>query len=197
MPNCVIPAAGLSGRMGRPKAFLPWRGSTVVETLTRTLLEGGIRHLWLVTRAEDSELQQFCAAHRRLTAVVNPRPAEGMLSSILVGVDAWLCQQGPNLSPLLVCPVDHPLLDAATVARLLTTHAQSPRQIIVPTHGGRRGHPLLIPPSLIGELQNLDSTHGLKQLLEHYPDRIMEVEVIDAGVVYNLNTPGDYVRASS
>lgn len=195
MPVCIIPAAGSSRRMGRPKALLPWRGSTVVETLTRTLLEGGVRHIWLVRRPEDSELQQFCAVRPRLTAVANPRPTEGMLSSVLAGVEAWLGHEGPDLSPLLICPVDHPQLEPATVTRLLGSHAESPRHMIVPTHEGRRGHPLLIPPSLIGELQDLDPTRSLKQLLERHPEAVFELEVADAGVVGNLNTPEDYARA--
>lgn len=167
----------------------------MLETLARALLGGGVRHLWLVTRPADTRLLSFGSAHAKITAVVNPRPADGMLSSILAGVDAWLEQAGSATTPLLVCPVDHPLVQAETVARLLAAHTRSPRRIVVPTHQGHRGHPLLIPPALVSELSSLDPNRGLKQLLERHPRATLELTVTDSGVIENLNTPEDYSRA--
>ena len=52
----VIPAAGLSRRMGRPKLLLPWQGSTVVEHLLAALAHPRVVARCVVCRQSDAEL---------------------------------------------------------------------------------------------------------------------------------------------
>lgn len=195
MAVCVVPAAGSSIRMGRPKALLPWRDSTVVETLISTLLEGGVEKVVVVVQPGDSKLTALLRATSATATVVNPRPKDGMLSSILAGTREALDTTGE--APLLVCPVDHPLLSTDTVAQVLARQANASREILIPTFEGRRGHPVLIPKTFLDELRLLDPSRGLKHLLERHPGKVLEIPVADQGVVENLNTPEDYARARS
>src|SRR5262245_30050661 len=48
----VVPAAGHSRRMGRPKLLLPLRGRTVVRCLIDTLFTAGIREIFLLVRED-------------------------------------------------------------------------------------------------------------------------------------------------
>jgi molybdenum cofactor cytidylyltransferase len=66
--------------------------------------------------------------------------------------------------------------------------------LAVPVHRGRRGHPLGIAPRLAAEIETLDPTAGLRQLLDRHPGELAEVAVDDPGAVADLDTPDDYRR---
>lgn len=170
--------------MGRPKLLLPFRGGTVVGSLVQALREGGISEIMLVTAPEDEALRAW-AAEAAIRTVVNPDPDRGMLSSIREGI-AW----APRYQQVVVCPADLPALRAETVSRVLAEAGH--HLLTVATYQGRRGHPLVIAPSLIPEIQTLDLSVGLRELLDRHPDRVHEVEVDDPGVVHDVDTPEEY-----
>jgi len=190
--SVVVPAAGSSSRMGRPKLLLPFRGSTVIGSLVAALCEGGARHLsrlCLVVAPGDEELSRW-GEGRGLTVVVNPAPERGMLSSIQVGVAALAPVEGP----LLLTPADLPALTAATVRRLLAEMSTARSPLAVPVHRGHRGHPLALAPDLVPEIATLDPAVGLRQLLERHAGEVLEVPVDDSGCLRDIDTPEDYRR---
>ena len=194
MATCIIPAAGSSKRMGAAKALLPWENSTVVEALVSAMRTGGVRSIWVVTGPNDQELPRRLAALEDVITTTNRDPERGMLSSILVGVDAAATDPRADW-PLLACPVDHPALTAKTVEELLEASRQRPEDLLVPTYKGRRGHPLVIPEAFAGALADIDPAVGLRQLLEKNRRAVTELPVTDPGVVTNLNTLEDYKGA--
>jgi molybdenum cofactor cytidylyltransferase len=91
---------------------------------------------------------------------------------------------------IVVCPADLPALRASTVARVL--EEAGGHLLTVASYHGRRGHPLVIAPSLIPEIETLDLSVGLRELLDRHPDRVHEVEVDDPGAVHDVDTPEEY-----
>ena len=214
----IVPAAGRSRRMGRPKLLLPvggtgGAGGTVIGATLAALAAGGAGRIATVIRPGDRPLRAWLRGQaaaeiaRRtgraagtgpeLVAVVNPHPERGMLSSIVIGLEALGGPSGPGSSPpepLLVCPADLPELAPATVAAVLARLAATDAGLAVPVHAGRRGHPLAIAAGLAAEIPGLDPAVGLRQLLERHPDRLAEVPVADPGCVRDLDTEEDYRR---
>lgn len=195
MPVAILPAAGRSARMGRPKLLLPFDDTTVVGAVVRCLRNAGVERLVLVVAPGDQELAQW-AREEGLKVTVNPVPGRGMLSSILEGLAALggaesLARQG---RVLLVCPADLPAVKSATVRHLLIQMKDREAALAVPTYEGRRGHPLAIGPPLIAELLSLDPEVGLRQLLHRHPGKILEIPVDDPGVISDIDTPEDYSR---
>jgi molybdenum cofactor cytidylyltransferase len=189
LPAAVVPAAGASTRMGRPKLLLPWGESTVVEATLAALLGGGAAGAVVVV-APEGPLRSW-SPPAGVSVAVNADPARGMLSSILAGLETL----GPGApDPLLVCPADLPALRADTVARLLAVYADR-GGVVVPRHGRRRGHPLLISPSWQARMPGLAAADGgLRRILELAAGAVREVEVDDPGTVYDVDTPEDYER---
>jgi molybdenum cofactor cytidylyltransferase len=205
--------------MGRPKLLLPFAGEanaggaggTVIGATLAALAAGGAGRIAVVTREGDSPLRAWLrgqaaaeiarrtgrdrASGPKLVAVVNPHPERGMLSSIVIGLEAL---GGPGAGggpePLLVCPADLPELAPATVVAVLDRLAASGAGLAVPVHAGRRGHPLAIAAGLAAEIPGLDPAVGLRQLVERHPDRLAEVPVADPGCVRDLDTEEDYRR---
>lgn len=190
----LVPAAGASRRMGRRKLLLPFAGGTVIGGLVEALVEGGAGEVALVVAPGDEELAAW-ARERSLALAVNPRPEDGMLSTIRAGLDAVggttaLAAAG---RPVLVAPADLPALSPATVRAVLAALAAG-APLAVPIHRGRRGHPLGIAPALLPEIDRLDPAVGLRELLDRHAAELREVPVDDRGAIEDVDTPEDYAR---
>ncbi len=218
-PAAIVPAAGASRRMGRPKLLLPYGGGTVLGSLIAALAAAGTAPIVVVTAAGDSALHAWCDRYGRrealeargdsatpiaggtlrrdggrLRAATNPAPERGMLSSILVGLAALggpgdLARRG---APLLVTPGDLPALRGQTVAELLRRAQAAAAPLAIPIYRGRRGHPLLIAAGLAAEIASLDPARGLRHLLDLHPGELLIVEVDDPGCAADVDTPEDY-----
>ena len=206
----IVPAAGASTRMGRPKLLLPWGQSTVLESTLAALREGGVPTI-VVVLAPLGPLAGWLPPPGVRTAV-NPEPASGMLSSVLVGLAALAAAGGTSArvegasalsgehvdapasapDPLLVCPADLPALRASTIAALLAAYRER-GGVVVPRHGRRRGHPLLIAPRWQARLPEIAHHQtGLRRILELAAGAVHEVPVDDPGSIRDVDTPEDY-----
>jgi molybdenum cofactor cytidylyltransferase len=190
----IVPAAGASRRMGRPKLLLPLGAGIVVGGVVDALRAGGADEVVLVVAPGDGELAAW-ARDQALTLAVNPRPQDGMLSSIRAGLaalggSAALAAAG---RPLLVTPADLPALSPATVRAVLAALADG-APLAVPLHRARRGHPLGIAAPLLPEIDHLDADVGLRQLLDRHAAAVRELPVDDPGAVEDIDTPEDYGR---
>lgn len=184
-PAAIVPAAGASTRMGQPKLLLPWGATTVLESTIAALREGGAETV-IVVRAADGPLSDWTPPPG-VQCTVNADPSRGMLSSVLAGLSAL-----GTPDPLLVCPADLPALRASTVAALLAAYRRE-GDIVVPRHGRRRGHPLLIAPSWQARIRELaDHEGGLRRILELAADAVHELPVDDPGSIRDVDTPEEY-----
>lgn len=139
------------------------------------------------------------AAHLEGTdaeTVFNPRYPEGMLTSVQAGIAA----SPAETEWFLIALGDQPSLSPAVVtmlvakASLLVLASDSPDTILVPSYGGRRGHPLLIHASHRDEIATLDPQVGLRELMQRHPEAIHHVDVPDEAVLADMDTPDDYQR---
>jgi len=190
MSCAIIPAAGRSSRMGRPKLLLPLGDTTLIGRLIDSLRSGGVGRIVLVIAPGAGELRLW-ARERELEIATNPNPERGMLSTILSGVEHLEATPMPCDGPLLISPADVPGISPQSIQRLLAAHPAAAK-LIVPTYRGKRGHPLLLAPELISELPHLDPEVGLKQIRDHHD--VLEIAVDDPGILSDIDTPEDYER---
>lgn len=203
MIRAIVPAAGRSRRMGRPKLLLPFGKTTVLGSLVAALQEGGVETVLLVLASEDTSpadaaLHRFARDHG-LEVAVNPKPERGMLSSIQTGVAALPAAflKVPHHT-LLIAPADLPALSPATVRAVVEAREGVGAPLAVPVvqekRGKRRGHPLALATALAMEIADLDPEIGLRQLLELHAEEVLEVSVEDRGAVRDVDRPEDLVR---
>jgi molybdenum cofactor cytidylyltransferase len=187
--GAVVLAAGRGERLGAPKAAVPADGGTFIEVVLRTLREAGIGDVRVVLSpalAGSLVPEPVPAA----VAVVNPDPARGMLSSVRCGLDAL----PPGLDAVLLWPVDHPRVRAATIRALISAHAASAAPVVVPVHAGVRGHPVVFDARVLPELLAAAPEVGARAVVHAHADRL-ELAVDDPAVTEDIDTPSDYERA--
>ena len=188
----VIPAAGESRRMGRPKLLLPLAGKTVIARLLEALAQPAISARVVVVRSDDEPLRA-AAATAGATVVQPASPPPDMRASVACALDEILRRYAPADSDgWMLVPADHPVLDRATIAGLLARWQTGLMKILVPTFGGRRGHPVLFRWELAREVADIPPDRGLDWLLERHAADVIELEVPDRSVLDDLDTPQDY-----
>jgi molybdenum cofactor cytidylyltransferase len=190
----LIPAAGKSTRMGRPKLALPVAGRTVLGHVIAALRAGGAGPTLVVLGPHVAELAGP-AREAGAEVLVLGHETPDMRATVEEGL-RWLEEQfapTPDDDWLLV-PADHPALRADVVVRLREARAANPgKTIFVPTWEGRHGHPTLIRWSHVAGVRAYPAGEGLNAYLRRCADETLEVEA-GPEVVEDLDTPEDYDR---
>lgn len=120
----------------------------------------------------------------------NPRPDDGQLSSLRIGIKAVRGE----CSGLLMFLVDHPQVRPETVRLMTDRFREGGGEIVVPTCAGRRGHPVLFGASVFDELLTVPLEGGARQVVHARPERVIEVAVDDPGILRDIDTPEDYQK---
>jgi molybdenum cofactor cytidylyltransferase len=184
----VVPAAGLSLRMGREKILLPFGRSTVLETILEALRSAGVSDIAAVVRP-DLPRAALLARKAGVAAVENPHPEGEMLLSIRLGLGAL----PPGSDAVFVWPADHPAVSGATVDLLASL--ADPGRVLLPTYLSRRGHPALVGRDLLADISRIPAGEGLRHLWRARARDVVEVPVDDPGVIQNIDTPEEYEKA--
>jgi CTP:molybdopterin cytidylyltransferase MocA len=191
----VVPAGGRSTRMGRPKLALPLGGRSVLEHVVAALRGGGAEHVVVAVGPHVPELLPLAEAAGAEVCRL-PDATADMRATVEHGL-RWLeDRHHPRPDDAwLLAPGDHPALDAAAVRELCAYYARRPAQsILVPVHGGRRGHPTLIAWRHAAGIFAHPAGQGINTYLRLHESEMLEVPVASAGVLCDLDTPEDYER---
>jgi molybdenum cofactor cytidylyltransferase len=196
MTFAVLPAAGKSTRMGRPKLSLPLGDRTVIEWVVAALRDTGIEHIVVVIGPHVPDLVPL-AEKAGADPLLLREETPDMRATVEAGL-RWLEERfhpSPDDDWLLV-PADHPTMDAEVVRQLLWARAAHPgKSIAVPTHEGRRGHPTLIAWKHVAGIQAFPLEQGLNSYLRQHASDTLEVPVASGEILLDVDTPADYARA--
>ena len=189
MISALILAAGQSRRMGVPKLLLPLGVHPLIARVADAVLASSVHETCVVVGPDSAGIRQALAV-RAVRFVVNPHPDEGMLSSVRCGLRAV----SPATKAVLVVLGDQPGLTTAIINRLFEVSRVGGKGLVLPTHGGQRGHPLLLDLRYREEILHGYDQTGLRGLLQAHPDAVTEVEMPSPAVLEDMDTPEDYQR---
>jgi molybdenum cofactor cytidylyltransferase len=185
----IVLAAGESSRMGRPKPLLPLNGETFLGHLLGQLRASRVERVVVVLGHRPEQVLEAMPEVRDL-AIVNERYQLGQLSSFVVGLEAV----GHEADAVLLCLADHPFITAELIDELITGFETSRLPIVVPVHGGRRGHPVLFAAPLFAELRAAPLDQGARVVVRAHADEILELATDEAGILADVDTPEEYER---
>ena len=117
--------------------------------------------------------------------IVNERAVEGMGTSIGAGVGASLTADG-----WIIALGDMPFIQSSTIKKIKLALEEG-ATIVVPTHEGKRGHPVGFARQYGGVLSALEGDAGAKVIIDPNIALARTVEVSDAGIFADIDVVGD------
>ena len=184
----VLLAGGYSRRFGVDKLVQPLPdGTAIAVAAARTLLAVCPRSI-SVLRPEQTVLRRLLI-DVGVAVRVDAAPARGLGDSLACAV-----QQTPRAAGWLVALADMPFLDARTLRSVLEA-LENGAEIAAPRYRGRRGHPVGFSRRWFAELAGLQGDRGAGQFIEALQPSIVLIEVDDAGVHRDVDTPGDLLAS--
>lgn len=174
--------------MGRDKALLTYRGQSFLESIIAVLGEAGIARVAVVLGHHAEEIRR-AANLEGVEVALNPHYRRGQTSSLQCGLRAL---EDSALEAIVLCLVDHPAVSATTIRKLVQAFRQNHSPIVIPTHQGQRGHPVLINRSLFDNLLSLRADEGANQVTRKHQEATQFVEVDDPGILLDVDSPDAY-----
>jgi len=180
----IVLAAGYSSRMGGAfKPLLKLGAYTVLERAVMSHLAAGIQNVKVVVGYRADEVIE-AVKHLGINVVRNRNFDKGMFSSIQAGVATL----NPEVQAFFIMPVDIPLVNSATIRKILGNYERNHYGITYPVYKGKKGHPPLITSKYISEIMESPAPDGLRGILNSHEDEACGVEVDDEAVLLDIDT---------
>lgn len=183
--ECVMLAAGLSSRMGRWKMMLPYGDGTILDCAIANAL-GFCQRVIVVSGFRGDELAERYRHHPQVQIAHNADYHAGMLSSIQTGVRQ--VRGGHFFLALGDMPGVSPWLYAAL-------WQEKGEFVLIPRCHKGKGHPVLLPRSIITHITDAPPGVTMKQLIAQQDYRFLEVG--DQAIHMDIDTPTQYRQLQS
>ncbi len=182
----VVLAAGTSSRMApHNKLLLADRsGKPMIARVVDNVLSSRARPI-LVVLGHNADAVREALGGRPVTYVQSKDYARGLAESLKSGIAAVPAEA----AAALVVLGDMPLVTGRLLDRLLDAFDPvEGRAIVVPTHQGRAGNPVLWARNFFPEILALSGDAGARVLLGRHAEQVAEIEIADDAVLRDFDT---------
>lgn len=185
----ILLAAGRSARLGRPKAALPWRGTTLLGWAAAELT--AVASPLVVVLAADSPAGSLLPAS---DATLLVRVAGGGLGDSLAAGARTLAERAGTPAHLLIALVDQPLAGRRLYADLLAAARAGAGWAASDYGDGILGPPVCLPAAELAELATLTGDVGARAWLSRRAAAGSLATVPFPGGRFDVDTEADYAR---
>ena len=130
---------------------------------------------------KSAELRQKFQNQENITIIENIDYTKGMFTSVQTGVSVV------KTDYFFITHGDLPLISPNIYLELSPHKGPEP---VFPVYNGRRGHPVLLPKTIIETVMAEDENSSMKKLLTTYPTRLVPVNT--NGIYMDIDTDEDY-----
>jgi molybdenum cofactor cytidylyltransferase len=163
----------------------------VIEHVIGALRSAGVERVVVVVGPQVPEVASLSQA-AGAEVVRLPEPTPDMRATVERGLEWLESRYRPSpAQPWLLVPADCPMLRPAVIRELLAVDA--PDSIVIPAHGGRRGHPTRFAWRHAAGVRALPVGEGINAFVRAQA-KVIELPVDEPGVLADLDTPEDYER---
>jgi len=187
--GAVILAAGNSSRMrsagqGINKLLQPLDGRPMLRHVVEAALASAVSDVVVVTGNEKAVVT-MALRELPITFADNRDYSKGLSTSLISGLNAL----PDDCDGAVVLLGDMPAVDSHLLDRLIAAFDPSEdRAIIVASHGGRRGNPVLWARQFFAEMRQLSGDAGARALFAPYAGQICEVEAGSDAPLTDIDT---------
>jgi molybdenum cofactor cytidylyltransferase len=182
----IVLAAGKSTRMAPHNKLLiaDKAGKQMVARVVDNILSSRARPILVVTGHRADEVRAAIGA--RPVRFVDAADYEtGLAASLKAGIAALPAEA----AAAIVCLGDMPLVTGRMIDRLIDSFdPDEGRLIVVPTHEGQIGNPILWDRSFFPEMLGLDGDSGARKLLRRHAEQVAEIAMDDDAVLRDFDT---------
>ncbi len=180
----IILAAGQSRRMGETnKMTVEVMGKPMVRNVGEAVYNSAIENVLVITGHRADEVKTALQG-LEISAHHNPDYEKGLSTSIACGIKSLAA----DVSSSLILLGDMPFITSEMINALAKIASENPDNIIVATHDGKRGNPVLWPRAFFDELSTIQGDVGARHIMAANQDRVIEVELGEAASL-DLDTP--------
>ena len=185
----VVLAAGAATRFGGGKLIAPLDGRPIVLHVIEAARDAGLAPIVVVVPPDDG-LDGVDMGPVR--SVVNPNPAEGLSSSVRLGLRSL--QDDQEIDAAVILPGDQPRVRPAVIRALIAAAADPPHTpFVVPRYAGDGApNPILARRSIWRLADELAGDRGFGPLLAAHDELVRYVPV--DGSNPDVDTPADLRR---
>jgi molybdenum cofactor cytidylyltransferase len=182
----LVLAAGQSRRMGKTnKLLVPVDGKPLLRHTVEAALASKATTTIVVTGHEREEVERSLDGTGVRTAY-NADYASGLSTSLKAGIAAL----PPGTDAAIVCLGDMPEIDAELIDRLIDAFDPAEgRSIVVPTHDGKRGNPVLWASAYFPAMASLEGDVGARHLIGAHRDAVVEIPFDTGASLLDIDTP--------
>jgi molybdenum cofactor cytidylyltransferase len=186
----LVMAAGVSRRFGRDKRQVRLKdGRTLLETTLATVSTVYSRCRLITRRDDDIEWSPNAFSEQSGLRRWEAGHADNGLGGSLGDAFRHLIARDDPAIAAAVVLADMPWLNATTCAQL-NRYAHS-EHIIIPSHQGKRGHPVLFGRHFWPALAELQGGDGARSVVQSNPQAVKIIDVDDPGIWRDVDTPQD------
>jgi molybdenum cofactor cytidylyltransferase len=191
MLSVIVPAAGISARMGQNKLLLTFQGKPLIAHAVDTLLASAIDEVVVVLGHEADNVREKLKG-KKVRFVENPNYREGLSTSVRAGVGVVA-----HASAIMIYLADQPLLEPEEVNSLIRAFVEARKankSIVVPFFHGRRGNPVILDSAYKEAILDVAGDTGCRRVIKRNPDQVFVVEMETDHVVRDVDTIEEYER---
>jgi molybdenum cofactor cytidylyltransferase len=183
----LVLAAGRSSRMAPHHKLLVTdrAGKPMIARVVDNVLSSGARPVVVVTGHRAEEIEAALAG-RPVAFVRAENYADGLSASLKAGIAALPAE---DIEAALVCLGDMPLVTGRMIDAILEAYdPDEGRLIVVPTHQGKPGNPMLWDRRFFAEMGAATGDSGARFLLARHGEHVAEVELDADAVLRDFDT---------
>lgn len=159
-------------------------GKPLVAYVVEAFLHSAVDEL-VIVGSESKQGSAYLPAGSRIRFLVNPDARSGMASSLGLALGA------ARGKAAVIGLGDQPLLLPSTIDRIIAAYQESGAKIVIPVCRGTRGNPVLIDRTLFPLVMEIRGDRGARSVVAKNPGLVQEVDVLDGGVLIDVDTPAD------
>lgn len=178
--GCLVMAAGNAKRFKSNKLAAVFEGKPLIRHALEAVPKALFSQVVVVTQYPEIEKM---AEEYGFQPLRNRHPDYGISYTIRLGTEAL-----KGCDAILYMVSDQPLLDGASVERVVGCWKDHPDNIVGAAHKGKRGNPCIFPREFFDQLMALEEDHGGNQIIRAHPDRLLTVEVAQEELT-DVDTP--------
>ncbi len=188
MISAIVLAAGSSTRMGiHNKLLLPWKDSTIIETIVDRLVASEAEEIIIVTGFEDEVVRNQLKG-RSVKFAYNENFEGGMTSSIQCGVKKADVASGGYL----ICLSDMPDLDTLDYNKMIGAFIADNKQIYIPVYNAKKGNPVLFSNHFKGAIIDHKEPEGCRGIVIDNISLVKRVAFDNDRILRDIDTREDY-----